>query len=261
MNAVVNYADEQFYLPQRLNTASATAVGGFDKVFSFRLHDMDEKFMSKNAHILSQPRGGGYWLWKPYFIRRALGLIKEGDYLFYSDSGAVFVHSALPLLSLCESRGASMLVFEIQHIEKLWVKRDALILMGCDEARFTETRQRLGGFLLMKKDAFSLSFIEEWLAYAQDERILTDAPNTLGKDNYPGFIQHRHDQSILSLLSKKRNLPGDSDPSQEGNPFRHLYPASTYPQTLFLLRGRYSRPQLISLLNNINKTAAEHQNP
>jgi len=257
MNAVVNYADEKFYLMQRINSASATRVGGFDNVFSFRAKDMDDDFTRRNAHILSQPRGGGYWLWKPYFIRRALELLQEGDVLFYCDSGAVFVRSATPLLSLRENRGQSMLVFEIQHVEKLWAKRDALILMGCDEERFIETRQRLGGFLLMRKDSFSVSFVDEWLSYAQDERILTDLPNTQGKDNHPGFIAHRHDQSILSLLSKKRGLRGDCDPSQEGNPFRHLYPDSTYPQTLFLFRNRYNRPQLLSLLDDINRTSPD----
>jgi hypothetical protein len=40
----------------------------------------------------------------------------------------------------------------------------------------------------------------EWLAYASDPRLITDTDNTLGKQNLPRFREHRHDQSIRSLL-------------------------------------------------------------
>ena len=41
------------------------------------------------------------------------------------------------------------------------------------------------------------------MGYACDARIITDMPNVCGKQNYRGFIEHRHDQSIFSLLTKK----------------------------------------------------------
>ena len=44
------------------------------------------------------------------------------------------------------------------------------------------------------------------LYYAQDKRIITDDDNEMGVDNYEGFRDHRHDQSILSLLVKKYGL-------------------------------------------------------
>ena len=39
-----------------------------------------------------------------------------------------------------------------------------------------------------------------------DKRIITDDPNEPGVENYPDFKEHRHDQSILSLLVKKFGL-------------------------------------------------------
>ena len=53
-----------------------------------------------------------------------------------------------------------------------------------------------------------MKLANEWLSYAQDERIITDIPNQGGTDNYPGFQEHRHDQSIWSLLCKKHQLDG-----------------------------------------------------
>ena len=56
----------------------------------------------------------------------------------------------------------------------------------------------------------------EWLAYLTDRRIVSDDPNVMGKDNPKSFRDHRHDQSVLSLLSKKWGLPAFRDPSQYG---------------------------------------------
>jgi hypothetical protein len=43
-------------------------------------------------------------------------------------------------------------------------------------------------------------FVWTWLDYCADPRGLTDHPNELGPPDLPGFIEHRHDQSVLSVL-------------------------------------------------------------
>ncbi len=78
--------------------------------------------------------------------------------------------------------------------------------MGCDSAWYEERRQIKGGFSLWRKTNFSLRLVDEWLFWAQDERIITDMPNQCGKENYPGFIEHRHDQSIWSILCRRYQL-------------------------------------------------------
>ncbi len=50
-------------------------------------------------------------------------------------------------------------------------------------------------------------------------RILTDIPNVCGFDNLPGFRDHRHDQSVLSLLASSRGIIPHRDPSQFGDPY------------------------------------------
>jgi hypothetical protein len=72
VNLLLNYADAKFLEFQKVNSATGLSVGGFDRVLSFGPTDIDDEFASKNQHILEQPRGSGYWLWKPYFICRAL---------------------------------------------------------------------------------------------------------------------------------------------------------------------------------------------
>ena len=41
----------------------------FDYKHVFNTQDIDNEFYQKNIEILKQPKGAGYWLWKPYFIK------------------------------------------------------------------------------------------------------------------------------------------------------------------------------------------------
>ena len=47
---------------------SAIKYGNFDTTHIYKLTDIDKFFKYKNQDILSQCKGAGYWIWKPYFI-------------------------------------------------------------------------------------------------------------------------------------------------------------------------------------------------
>ena len=69
-----------------------------------------------------------------------------------------------------------------------------------------------------------MQFLNQLLEFAQDERIITDIDNQRGLPNHPEYREHRHDHSILSLLSKKYRLRAHRDPSQWGNHVADKYP-------------------------------------
>ena len=60
--------------------------------------------------------------------------------------------------------------------------------------------------------------------------------NLLGLPYHEGFIEHRHDQSIFSILIKKYSIKVYRDPSQHGNNFVDLYPDSKYQQLMVSTR-------------------------
>ena len=231
---VINYANGKFKNSQRLNTKTALKVGKADKVINYSSEDIDEKFYNKNIKILSQKRGNGYWLWKPYFIYKTLNEINFGDYLMYCDSGAYFVDDIHKLISVMNKDKQDIMCFQIKTIEKNYSKRDAFILMNCDTKKYTDSFQIEGGFCLIKKSIKSFNFVKKWLDYCQDERIITDIPNQCGKKNYKGFIENRHDQTAFSLLLKKSCVTPYRDISQFGN--KDLMKNSGYPQIVFLHR-------------------------
>jgi hypothetical protein len=239
---LVNYANIEFEFSQTLNSRSGKKVGRFDRVLSYTPRHIGRDFSQRNQTILRQKRGNGYWLWKPYIIQKSLAKINDGEYLFYSDAGALFIRPITPLLDLCRASGQDLLPFELPFLERAWTKRDAFILMGLDTAEYTETRQRLASYSLWRKSSFTVEFVREWLRYAEDERILTDLPNQCEQPNYPGFVDHRHDQSIFSLLTKRHRLEAFRDPSQHGSGGRETYKNSPYEQLIEHTRKREVHP-------------------
>jgi hypothetical protein len=249
MNYLITFANKPFRYNQLLNTKSARKIRCFHRIFNFSPRDFDKVFYKKNIGILSQARGGGFWLWKPYFISEVLSKSLDGDILFYCDSGSLFIDNVEPLLRLPEKFGQDIIPLGLGALEKQYSKRDAFILMDCDEARFTDTQQRQASFIVLRNTAFSKMFVKEWLSYAQDPRILTDADNVEGKSNYPEFIDHRHDQTIYSLLTKKYNLQPFRDPSQWGNAGIRNYSNSEYGQLIDHTRDT-TDPRLLSRIKN-----------
>jgi hypothetical protein len=217
-NYLVNYSDKTHKESQKNNSISALEIGGFDDVFSFNLNDLGEDFVNENKFIMTQPRGAGYWMWKPFVIKKALDMINDGDLLMYSDSGILFIRNIDEIKTIMDETKEKLLLFELEdtHPNKRWTKRDCFKLMDLDNEPYLSSNQLLASYLLMRKNDFVMDFINEWLDYSKDYRIITDSTNECGLSNYDEFIDHRHDQSILSLLGRKYNIKNIPDVSQYG---------------------------------------------
>ena len=217
---LISYANKPFYKSQQELKKSALKYG-VDEVIDYNDIWLKKQtvFYQKNKHILSQKRGNGFWLWKPFIILDALKKMQPEDILIHVDAGALFMNAVKPLIELTENKEI-ILFYNNGHKNSTWTKRDCFHFMDCDNDKFYNENQTLAGYIVCKKTPFVISFLEEWLEYAQNENILTDLPNTCGLANLKDFIDHRHDQSILSLLAAKYNLELYRDPSQWGNKYK-----------------------------------------
>lgn len=263
MIIAVNYADKKFRRAQKLNSRTAGQWGA-DRVIEYGPDDIDEAFRRRNKEILDTPRGGGYYLWKPYFYRKAYDELGEGDYLVYIDSGAVYINKIQYLIDCMEQEETPLMIFSLERerIEKGNTKRDAFVLTGCDEARYTDTPQSIGGYFVCKKAPEVKAYLDEVLHYAQDIRIISDKPNVMGLPDYAEFADHRHDQSVISLMSKKYGFKRFRDPSQFGMTNRYeteVERRSTYPQIVdshrlnagSLLEVRFRRTKAVRKISGL----------
>lgn len=217
MIIAINYADEKYRRAQKFNSKRALKYGA-DRVIEYTPDMISKKFKEQYCNIWNAPRGGGYWVWKPYIILDALqNIVTENDYLVYTDAGSAFVNSINYLIDAMERENTDIMCFAIDQVEKKWDKRDAVILLDCDKDEYLDTAQICGGYIIVKKTSESVEHIKRWFDYCLDERIISDNPNVLGYDNYPEFVGNRHDQTVWSLCCKKKGIKPFRDPSQWGN--------------------------------------------
>ena len=216
-----------------------SANGFFDHIHVFSPDHIDVAFMEKNTKILSQSRGAGFWLWKPYFINQTLQKVKENDIVFYVDAGNIFLTN--PTILYDKFWNNDIILFDNReswdqwndsghpawgpipddarrgryHININWTKRACSVIMGLDEDKHLYNKQCNASYQIYKKTEKSCNFVQEYLYWCQNESVLTDSPTCHA--NSAQFIDHRHDQSVLSLLASKHNIQLLIDPSEWGN--------------------------------------------
>ncbi len=149
---------------------------------------------------MDQKHGVGYWLWKPYIIDRTLAMMQEGEYLFYCDAGYMMLKHTSEYLDMLKNAKADMLLVESGHMNRVYCKKDAFVVMNVDEKHRNDP-QFAAGFIVIKNTQHSREFIKKWLHYSQNEQLLTDVKSS--NPEFEDFLDHRHDQAILSLLYYK----------------------------------------------------------
>ena len=248
----INYADKRFASQQKISRNAARFLGGIRNINSYSRDDIDFDFYQKNKMILDLERGGGYWLWKPYFINRALEEIKFGDYLIYSDSGSVMLKSPQNMISDMLEIGQDFAGFELPLIERQWTKENVFNYFECNKSEFKDSNQILSGFHVIKKSKKSLNFYKEFLHYCSMPELLLDDNDMAKPLMDPDFISHRHDQSIFSILYKINGYTPMKDPSQFGE----------WPTGYAGLAVRSYEPRQLHRLNNgrFFKTNERQQN-
>ena len=165
-------------------------------------------FWEENRAILEQPRGAGYWLWKPWIILETLRKVGPNDIVVYNDAGRYsprsfepfpsFPHAAVELTAMMPKRFIMGTRIE-WLVQGQYTKRDCMILTGADTDEMRYAPQINACPALFMPSAESFAFLERWLELARDPRALTDQPDELGTP-HPEFEDHRHDMAIASIL-------------------------------------------------------------
>jgi hypothetical protein len=221
---LISYATKEYEVSQRILNESAKNWG-ISNIISYNLTWLkkQKEFVLKNSRLLRKKRGAGYWIWKPLIILDALNKMKNEGILIYCDAGAEIISSIEPLIELCKKENG-ILLFSNGLKNSNWTKRDCFIEMGCDSIKYWRNDQVAATYQVYKNTKKTRGFIEEYLMFCQNPLCISDEPNNLGKSNLKGFIEHRHDQSILTNLAIKNKTKLYPDPSQYGNKLKRPFP-------------------------------------
>ncbi|QIU96550.1 hypothetical protein [Bacteroides faecium] len=194
---LVTYADESFKDAGERLMVTSRQLGVFDDCLLYSREDLTSEM--RNSPIMRFPRGGGYWAWKSDVILQMLDKINWGDYVVYVDAGCYVYHSGEWGKMWRSLKGYDLILFRIPNQIKRWIKRDTLNYFGVSlNNNLMEQYLVAGGVIFFKKTPFTISFFESWRKLALEKYYLfVDSKRV---DEYPDFIEHRHDQAILSLL-------------------------------------------------------------
>jgi hypothetical protein len=154
-------------------------------------------FYKSNQEILNTPKGNGLWAWKPYIIMDAL---HSDDEIIYLDS-SVIPEDKECLLNLMRST-VDISSLPTTFVNRGWTKRLCFEKMDCDFSRWWNAPQVWAGVVSAKISGANI--LSEWLNFCTQKDVISDDPC---EGNFDGFIEHRHDQSILTNLLIKFDQP------------------------------------------------------
>lgn len=201
------YGDEKWSAAKARICAQARETGVFDAVQPFGR----EPFLvwADGAGIAARysraARGGGYWLWKPWVVRTMLDEMADGDVLVYADSGCHLRASGAGRLreyiEMVRHDPWSVLGFSLEdfHAEQVWTTESVLNHFGAD-ARARTSPQLMATILVMRKCAATEDLVNTWVNTAVSRPDLFSDDHNVGCIAH--FKDHRHDQSVLSVLRK-----------------------------------------------------------
>ena len=198
----------------------------YEKIKIFNSNGLPPDLRHKIDTLLSmqKKRGYGYWIWKPYLIKKIFNEIEYGDIVNYLDIGCHILKENTSkfneYLNFIKKNDKWILPFQYHsnfnhnnkeiifptRLEKEYTKGDLLHYFGVyDNKSFVETPQFWAGCFFLKKTEKSINFLEEWIDVFEKRFDLIDDGLSKVK-NYSNFLENRHDQSVYSLLCKKYKL-------------------------------------------------------
>ena len=210
---VVNYANGEPYESYRkINTRTAKWFGKADRVIEYSSKDIPQSYKEAYKDIFAYKRGNGLWLWKPYLINKALDEIKNGDWLMYLDAGTTVIRDLHHIIRHTEGQGLDIFLMEQPLLSRQFTKRECYVKMGLED----HGENQVLGLLLLRKSSTSVAFVKEWLNLCEDEEMLSPKKFHPEIVEFPDYVSHREDQSVLNLLRLKYNIPVFRDCSDYG---------------------------------------------
>jgi hypothetical protein len=149
-------------------------------------------------------RGNNWWRWKPQIILDALFDLQEDEALLYLDAQDLHGDGCFEFAKQY-LQDNPILLHQNFHNHISYTKGDCYALMDCLQFFNEKPMQIEAGFLGLRKTDFTIDLMYEWSKWLHVDKAVNDDPSEY--PNHPSFIDHRHDQSILTNLALLNDLP------------------------------------------------------
>lgn len=152
--------------------------------------------------VLDEPSFG--WAFKPIVIYDALLMMDEGDCLLWVDSNDILISDPQPLFDIAIKQGFYIHDhYPTVYLNKTWTNKDMFVGTECDTLEYYNKEHVQVNIMAFCKRERVVDIIGEWVMNAINYNIMI-ANNMINED---GFIEHRHEQSLMTILSQKYKIP------------------------------------------------------
>ena len=208
--------------------SQAEEMGVYDYIHLFNPNDLNDDFKNYVLSLIKKgkKRGFGHWVWQTYIHQVVLSKMKEGDIYHWCDVGCHFnkrgKHRLKEYIEIVTNNKNGCLFFSYKkpnfgnqydsyyyapNLEFEYTKSDLIKFFNLSfEDKIIHTPQVWGGSFFLRKSLTSEKLLKQHFEITRNRYdLIDDDESKFIEKSFPGFISHRHSQSVLSILAKKIN--------------------------------------------------------
>lgn len=202
----ITYGDDVFERSRTRLVKEANESGIFKKCIGYTADDIDPLFKNTCRSLFSQKRGGGYWCWKPHIVLKTMQSIPESEWILYADAGCTLVQERktqiFEQIDEMEKENKLISAYQMHHLEKDWTKGDMFNYFGLfDNKNISDSGQYIATVFLVKNHIKTRQMFEKIIEIIVSKPHLIDDSQSTTR-NCDSFNEHRHDQSLFSIMRK-----------------------------------------------------------
>jgi len=195
----VTYGDDKFIESRKRICNEAMNTGWFDTITFYTDMDISSSF---RKCIQDMPILMKCFIWKFDIIVQAMNKAKTGDIIVYADCGCTINKTGQErfeqyIKSFEDNPDLGILIFNSGWKEKDYTNKKLFDYFKIGKNSFIgQSGQNIATSFIIKKNDHGMKILQECLKVLDDDiKLITDEYNIKGET-------HRHDQSILSLVTK-----------------------------------------------------------
>jgi len=197
----------------------------YDEIFIFNENNLDKDFSEYVKSLIKngKHKGYGYWVWQSYFHRLVFSNMQQDDIYHWCDIGCHFningVNRLKEYIEIVTNSESGLLGFDYskpkllsnsdnftfpEYFENQYTKGDLIkyFNLKCED-KIIQSPQIWGGSFFLRKSETSKKILNEHYNLSRNRfDLIDDDINKFQEKSCTGYIQHRHPQSVLSILFK-----------------------------------------------------------
>jgi hypothetical protein len=197
----------------------------YDEILIFNENNLDKDFGEYVKSLIKNGKykGYGYWVWQSYFHRLVFSNMQQDDIYHWCDIGCHFningVNRLKEYIKIVTNSESGLLGFDYskpkllsnfdnftfpEYFENQYTKGDLIkyFNLNCED-KIIQSPQIWGGSFFLRKSETSKKILNEHYNLSRNRfDLIDDDINKFKEKSCTGYIQHRHPQSVLSILFK-----------------------------------------------------------